>query len=261
MWVKFIIIHSIKGNWRPPMHYLIILCFLVFMTSGSIAAELLPPGTQAKRFLIMGMDGKRSGLRDYIKEVPEPKDAKLIIMSFWSLSCVPCRTEIPILEQFAAMHPEEVKLLLVNLDNKESRPQIEAYIKEFNMKQTVLLDFYQTTGKAYQVCENNTCNVPALYGLNQKGDIVFALQGFDASKDFIAYLNQQLAVAKGSASTAIAKPAATPSLSEKKFEILHQALIGSPIDAIAVQHGMKREEVIKIFMEAETAAKKSWNLN
>ena len=166
---------------------------LTFFTL-SFASNLLPIGSLAEKFYISDLNNQRQGYKTYFTN-QTPKDPKLNILSFWSTSCIPCRKEMPELEQIAEANPD-IRLVFINLNTKNEIGKVKSFLGKFGIKGTVLLDQYQTTGKKYKVCKGSSCSVPALYGIDPQGKVVLAQTGYDPAKhDLKLIINNALAAA------------------------------------------------------------------
>ncbi len=204
---------------------------ILFTLSVAGANELLAPGTNAPPFYIQTLTGARSGLKHYIQpknSTPKP----LTLISFWSLSCIPCRKEMPLLEDFQQKHPDQVTVLFVNVDTKSRSAEVQKFVTQYQITSPVFLDIYQTTGKNYTVCIGGACNVPALFGISQTGTILFSQSGYDESHDLISFLTQALTHAS-TPEKAIVSPA---SLSHDTFSILHDILTHASVDSLAQKY-------------------------
>ena len=72
-----------------------------------------------------------------------------VVVNFWATWCVPCRTEMPLLEQTAAAHPE-ITFLAVDLD--EDGGKIRAFFDELGLQRLEpLLDVGLATTRRYGV--------------------------------------------------------------------------------------------------------------
>lgn len=241
---------------------LLLLLLLQLNVVASISPGLLPVGSEARRFLIMDLQGKRVGLRDFLGKASGPK---LVLLNFWSVTCIPCRSEMPELQKWAEKYPSEVQLLFINLDPKTETDKVQDFLKKYNINPSrVLLDFYQATAKNYQVCKGTTCSVPSLFAVDANGIIRLASAGFDASKNLSAQLDNifnQVTIAVSPATSPITTGITNSNLpNQAKFQILHDALINIPLDETAARNGISRQQLIEIFKETEAAAKRQWNL-
>ncbi len=116
-----------------------------------------------------------------------------IVVSFWSYDCVPCRKEMPELQELANkkyFKKKNVKLIYIYVEattaksKKESasRPPKEKALEvlsELNVKETCLLDIYGIAFNNYRkVSGIKKTTLPLLYLINKKGEIVFSALGF-----------------------------------------------------------------------------------
>jgi thiol-disulfide isomerase/thioredoxin len=245
------------------------LLLMMAPTGANAAAEASTPtvGAPAPRFLIGDLQGGRLGLRDLTGDAAEKngKGKALTLLSFWSLSCIPCRAEMPELQKFAAAHPDEVRLIFVNVDVKDKTEEVRLFAREHNLNETVLLDIYQVTGKGYGVCTGNLCKVPALFGISKDGRLLFSMEGFETPPQLHSQLERELTLAKAlpppaTAAAALGAPAVDGVEAETRFQALHKALLAAPHDKIAAELGLTREQVIEILKSAERTIRPAWKL-
>jgi len=214
------------------------------------ADPLLPTGSEARKFLLLDTEGQRLGLKDWVGEKATHKK-QLLLISFWSLSCVPCREELPRLQEFAANNSSNVALVMINLDSKDKSSEVIARKHQLKLSSTVLLDPYQVTGKNYNVCSaQGSCNVPALYGIDMHGNIVLSHAGYEGPENLEKLLKTAL-----TASTAPISAQTTSLNRNALLLVVHQS---APLDAIAAKYGISKQELQKILKEAETAAREYW---
>jgi len=235
------------------------LCLLVLFAISISQAEsgLLPQGTEAKKFLNLDAKGQYVGLRDFIGPQAS-KSPKLVVVSFWSVTCIPCRKEMPLLEAWAAKHASDVELLLINVDKKDSGDVVRKFVELNQVKGRVLFDFYQATAKAFGVCEGNSCSLPALYVVNAKGVIDLSLSGFDESRNLEATLDGLLLKPATESATKGSDVTAGGLTADTKVMVLHQILAGLDQVALAKKYKVSKEQVQKILDETEAAAIKQW---
>ena len=60
------------------------------------------------------------------------------VISLWSTTCVPCRVELPQLQEFAAAHPE-IDVIAVNLGDVPT--SVQTYVDEIGLTMPVIIDF------------------------------------------------------------------------------------------------------------------------
>ncbi len=242
--------------------YVLLLAFSI-----ASAKELLTPQTKAPRFLIKSMSGNRVGLRNFTspkKGIVKP----LTLFSFWSLSCIPCRKEMPVLNSYLYENNADVNLAFINLDTKNKFEDIKQFLNQYGITAPVLLDIYQSTGKKYNVCEGKNCNVPALYGMDSTGTIVFSISGYDENEDLAAKLNTYLRQLKGEAlvvpertvESQTPEAAATTITDSLRLNITHDALVRSPFKDLEKKYNLPKEDIIEILKASEEILRREWNL-
>ncbi len=204
---------------------------ILFTLSVAGGSELLSPGTTAPPFYIQTLKGMRSGLKQYIQpknSIPKP----LTLINFWSLSCIPCRKEMPLLEAFQAKYPDQVTVLFINVDTKSRSADVQKFATQHQIVSPVFLDIYQTTGKNYTVCSGGACNVPALFGVSQTGTILFSQSGYDESHDLLHFLTQRLI----HANTPKKHLVSSAPLSQDTLSILLDILSHASLDSLALKY-------------------------
>src|SRR5262249_53814373 len=75
---------------------------------------------------------------------------RVVLLNFWATWCPPCREEMPALDALAReLGPKGLTVLGVNF--KESRPQIDAFVRERRLGFPMLLDADGLVSERYQV--------------------------------------------------------------------------------------------------------------
>lgn len=224
----------------------------------SFSGELLSVGSEARKFLNINLQNKSVALSEFVG--PKAKKQKAVVLSFWALWCTaegkPCGKEMPLVQAWAEKNKDQVELFFINLDSKAEMDNVRKYVEAKKVGGTVLLDFYQTTGKAYGVCEGNSmCKVPALFVLDAQGMVRLSTQGFDKAPEVLEAELTQAAFAPPlvPSSASSTNPAA-------RLQILHNVLVSLDHAALAQKAGVTKEELVNILKEAESAAKKQWGL-
>jgi len=96
-------------------------------------------GASAPEFQLSDLRGQPVSLSQF--------KGKAVILDFWATWCGPCRLSMPILEKLQEEHPEDLKLLAINLE--EPRDQVRDYVARRNIRTTVLLDSDGKVGRVY----------------------------------------------------------------------------------------------------------------
>jgi len=96
---------------------------------------------------------------------------KVLIVNFWASWCAPCREELPSMNRArAALKQKDVAMLAINLG--EDREAVNAFIDDFPIDFTVLLDHDGTVGQSWQVT-----GMPTTFLVNPRGEIVYRIVG------------------------------------------------------------------------------------
>lgn len=98
-----------------------------------------------------------------------------VIINFFASYCVPCKEETSEIQNLAAKYPN-VKLILINVDEKSELDKVEKLVVEWKIESTVLLDPYQIALKQYL---KPKLAIPATILINEKGNIVFESIGYE----------------------------------------------------------------------------------
>ena len=98
-------------------------------------------GEPAPPLALEDLDGGRRSVDD--------AEGRLVWVNFWAVSCEPCRTEMPAMEQLAARYDDRVMVLGVNWG--ESRDVVSEFVDRYGITYPILLDptletFYRWAG-------------------------------------------------------------------------------------------------------------------
>jgi len=90
-------------------------------------------GAPAPDFTLKTLDGSEASLSQF--------HGQPVLINFWASWCTPCRLEMPDLVRVYETHKAQGFVILgVNLTFQDSLPDVQAFVKEFNMTFPVLLD-------------------------------------------------------------------------------------------------------------------------
>jgi thiol-disulfide isomerase/thioredoxin len=106
-------------------------------TEGSLVGEAAPPITA------LDLAGRRWTLAD--------GSGRVTWINFWATSCVPCRTEMPAMEQLAEAYGS--RLLVLGVNWGEERTSVQQFASRYAIRYPILLDptlvnFYRYTQAA-----------------------------------------------------------------------------------------------------------------
>ena len=86
------------------------------------------------------------------------------VIALWSTTCIPCRVELPQLQEFAATHPE-IDVIAVNLGDVPN--SVEQYVQELGLTMPVIIDFEGRVSTALGIT-----SLPSTLVLSPAGKVV-----------------------------------------------------------------------------------------
>ncbi len=98
-----------------------------------------------------------------------------VIVNFFASYCVPCKEEISEIQKLVLKYPN-IKLILINVDEKSEQEKVEQLIVDWKIDSMVLLDPYQVALKQYL---KPKLAIPATILINETGNIVFESIGYE----------------------------------------------------------------------------------
>lgn len=157
----------------PLLLFLVVLLIFIFLSSGCNTAktqvesesqiQVAPQqGFLAPDFELEDLSGQKIRLSDL--------RGKIIVLNFWSMGCRYCLQEMPDFDEFNRSKPEDVTVLMVNLDKGPSR--VPAYIKNQQFSFTVLKDERAETARTYMLR-----GIPTTYIIDKDGIIATRVEG------------------------------------------------------------------------------------
>lgn len=94
------------------------------------------------------------------KLIMDDLSESVIIINFWATWCVPCRAEMPELQDLYQIYGDKIRILGVNLG--ESPQSVAQWIDNYDLTFDILLDPLQSVAQLYQIRGQ-----PSTYVLNQ----------------------------------------------------------------------------------------------
>jgi thiol-disulfide isomerase/thioredoxin len=89
---------------------------------------------------------------------------KTTVIALWSTTCIPCRVELPQLQDFAATHPE-IDVIAVNLGDVSN--SVQQYAQELGLTMPVIIDFEGRVSTALGIT-----SLPSTLVLSPSGKVV-----------------------------------------------------------------------------------------
>ena len=155
----------------------VLLSLAVILCAGAAVAGNAPD------FKLKDLDGNWFRLNDHVGEV--------VYVNFWATWCVPCRRELPHLQQLSEEYGDKGLLVVgVNTDSAQNKSKIKPYVKRQQVSFLTVLDPDNNVLDAY----NPTRDLPYAVLIDQQGNIKKTYQGYRTGdeeflkKDILALL-------------------------------------------------------------------------
>ena len=130
---------------------------LFFILPNASSAAEIKQGKPAPNFKLNTLEGKTVQLSDY--------KGKKIILNFWASWCAPCKTEMPVMEDFFQKNKNDIVLLSVNLTNEDqSKKAVKQFANNLNLTFPIPLDEKGEVSDLYQVI-----TIPTTYFIDTEG--------------------------------------------------------------------------------------------
>lgn len=116
------------------------------------------PTTPAPDFTLPGLEGNQVALQDY--------RGKLVFLNFWATWCIPCREEMPAIEQLYQRFGSQ-GLAIVALNYQEGLEQVKAFVEQHRLSFTALRDQDGAVFRKYTVV-----GLPTTYLIGRDGSLL-----------------------------------------------------------------------------------------
>ncbi len=92
---------------------------------------------------------------------------KVVLINFWATWCVPCRTEMPTIEELYQRYKDRgLEIVAINLDSL-STAGVKAFVEEVRVTFRIVLDPSWATAQVYRVV-----GLPTTYFVDRAGNVV-----------------------------------------------------------------------------------------
>lgn len=154
--------------------------FLFFLFPNAGSAAEIKQGYPAPDFKLNTLDGKIVQLSDY--------KGKKVILNFWASWCSPCKTEMPVMENFFQENKDkDIVLLSVNLTKEDqSKKAVKQFADRLHLTFPIPLDEKGEVSDLYQVM-----TIPTTYFIDAEGILQQKVIG-PLNKDLITQLLKEM---------------------------------------------------------------------
>ncbi len=101
-------------------------------------------GNRAPDFTLKDLDENSVTLSSF-------KGSKVVLLNFWAVGCIPCKDELPYIEEVHQVRSSTVKVLAVNAG--EGKGDVQSFIDSKNYTFTVLLDLSKDARSRYNITD------------------------------------------------------------------------------------------------------------
>ncbi len=122
------------------------------------------PGFDLEFFEDYGWQGKTAASLDDMK-------GQIVVVNFWASWCIPCRTEVPELEQAWQKYRDQ-GVVFVGVAYADVEPKSIAFMEEFNVTFPNAPDLGTLISRDYEITA-----VPETFIIDRNGDIAFVQPG------------------------------------------------------------------------------------
>jgi thiol-disulfide isomerase/thioredoxin len=133
------------------------VCALVLLTMTSCARQSVESEARWPSVSVVDSSGTEINSGDLLT-------GNTLVVGLWSTWCVPCRRELPQLQEFAAKH-NDVSVVAVNLGDKLD--SVAAYAKEIGLTMPVVIDTEGRISSALGVT-----SVPSTLVIDSSGKVI-----------------------------------------------------------------------------------------
>ena len=141
------------------------------------AAESSANPNVATDFSLTSLDGDQVVLSEL--------QGKYVLVNFWATWCIPCRKEMPYLQEVFEQYEDQVVVLAVNMNEDPER--VRPFIEEFGYTYPILLDPPDELA-----AEHNVRGLPVSFIVGPDGEIVYRRIGEILPEEFDVWIEENL---------------------------------------------------------------------
>jgi thiol-disulfide isomerase/thioredoxin len=158
---------------RPFSHKFVIGAVAVWALALAISpavAQSLPkqelPKLELPKLELKDLQGGVHHLEDY--------KGKVVVLNFWATYCVPCATEMPLLNEMQKRYKDKIIVLAASLDDELDKAKLQPFLHKHNADDLTLM-----TGADFETLENFGLAqvLPGTIFIDAEGKIVDKVEG------------------------------------------------------------------------------------
>jgi len=143
-----------------------IIYIIIFLSLLIPAFPEIKKNDKAPQIILRDMDNRLVLVSHELKNKP-------VLISFFFTACVPCKRELPELENLYLRYNNNVSIFLISTD-AEGSEAVRPYIKRMKITIPVLIDKYSDVAKIYEIDK-----YPSMFLIGRNGKVIFASYGYN----------------------------------------------------------------------------------
>ena len=147
------------------------------LTLGANNGPQAEMGKEAPGFTLLDLEGRAVNLSDFA--------GKTVLINFWASWCVPCRTEMPDLENAYRDRNASEGLVVLGINLQEARPAAKDFAEKYDLTFPVLLDSSGSVAKAYRLS-----GLPESWVVDPEGTLIQRKIGAFTKSELILMLDE-----------------------------------------------------------------------
>jgi peroxiredoxin len=136
-------------------------------------------GDKAPEFSLVDINGNKVKLSDY--------KGKIVLLDFWATWCPPCRKGIPDLISIQNEYKQDVVVIGITLDQKQTLKDVVPFVKEYGINYPILYGNMEIA-KAY----GNINSIPTSFIVDRNGNITNRHVGLVEKEIYVKEIKQLL---------------------------------------------------------------------
>lgn len=167
-------------RWGRTVAFLLMAIAILLAACGQSADVEAPTESNAdvpSDFALMSLDGDEVVLSEL--------EGKYVLVNFWATWCIPCRKEMPYLQEVFEEHEDQLTVLAINMN--EDAERVRPFIEEFGYTYPILLDPPDELA-----AEHNVRGLPVSFIVGPDGEIVYRRIGEILPEEFDIWLAENI---------------------------------------------------------------------